>query len=118
MKAGLSFLWIICFSLLLDCCKPQEQHLSHEQMEAILLDAHLAETYSTMAGKDSGRDLVTKNQDSLAAWYHAIFAHHHVTAAQFNESMDWYRGHPDELDTLYSHIIRKFDKQDAKPYIP
>ena len=46
-----------------------------------------------------------KNLDSLSAYYKDIFAHYHVTQAQFTESMDWYKNHPDDLDTMYNEMI-------------
>lgn len=73
-------------------------------MEKVLLDISLAEAYSTMV-KDSLHKAGPKHLDSLSVYYKDIFAHHHVTETQFTSSMNYYKNHPDDLDTIYNNII-------------
>ena len=90
-------------------CNNQPAHLSPEQMKDVLLDMHLAESYSTIAGPDSVRKL-GKNEDSLTKFYTVILHHHGVTTAQFIQSMDWYRDRPEQLDSIYSKMISVLNK--------
>jgi hypothetical protein len=85
-------------------------HLSPEEMAPILADLHLADAYSSMV-HDSMRAVIGKNYDSLAIWTKSILAKHHITQKEFNESMDWYRDRPVELDSLYMRVVPLLDKQ-------
>ena len=92
------------------CQRDTGYHLSRPQMEAVLTDVQLAEVYSTMVKKDSTHSEGLKDNDSLAAFYKQVFQHHDITAAQFNQSLDWYRTHPEELDSVYNGVMRRLDK--------
>jgi len=79
-----------------------------------LQDVNLAEAYSTLV-KDSVYKGTGKNLDSLAQYYKDIFSHYKITQHQFDESMQWYKRHPDELDTVYSKILPVVTRwQDAR----
>ena len=78
--------------------------MSPEKMAPILADLHIADAYSGML-RDSLHRSREKNYDSLALWTTQIFARHGTTTQEFNKSMEWYRDHPTELDTLYAHVI-------------
>jgi len=100
-------LLLLCFILLATACKmPDENdnHLSPERMANLMVDIHLAETYSTLV-KDSTHTPGKKNPDSLAAFYKDIFAHHHTTMEEFSKSLTWYKAHPNEMDSLYNGMI-------------
>lgn len=92
------------------CKRGQLGHLPPEEMAPILADLHLADAYSGIL-HDSTRAVVGKNYDSLAVWTTAILAKHHITQKEFNQSMDWYRDRPVELDSLYMKVIPLLDKQ-------
>lgn len=79
-------------------------HLPPKMMQQVLLDVSLAEGYCTMA-KDSLHRAGTKNYDSLAVYYKEIFDHYKITEEQFTESLDWYKNHPSDLDTLYTKML-------------
>jgi hypothetical protein len=89
-------------------------HLSPQVMEKVLLDISIAESYS-MVVKDSTHKGGSKNVDSLAMYYKDIFDHHSITPAQFTESLEWYRKHPDQLDSLYSHMVTAGVKLEEQP---
>lgn len=91
------------------CNKANEEHLQPQKMEGILVDIGLAETYSTMVN-DSAHHFGVKNIDSLAKFYNEILAHHNVTIDQFRTSLDWYKHHPEDMDTLYNHVAASMDK--------
>jgi hypothetical protein len=88
-------------------------HLPQKQMQKVLLDMTLAEGYSTM-NKDSLHKTSTKNYDSLAVYYKDIFAHHKITEEQFNESLDWYKGHPEEMDSTYAILMTSITRLQTK----
>jgi hypothetical protein len=99
------FLIIFVAVAMFSSCKNKNdnKHLSPKVMRQLLLDVHLAETYSTFK-KDTTYKAGAKNLDSLAVYYKDIFAHYHITAAQFVENMEWYKNNPDDLDTIYNAI--------------
>lgn len=82
----------------------KETHISPDVMAELMVDIQMAETYSTMV-KDSVHINGKKNPDSLAAFYKDILAHHNITMEQFSKSLEWYKAHPNEMDTLYNDMI-------------
>src|SRR5690349_18629820 len=106
MRRGL----FICLMLgCLTACKKEEPHLPPSRMEPILADLHVADAYSTMV-RDSLHPNGEKNYDSLAVWTSQILARHKVSLQDFNQSMDWYRDHPVELDSVYARSIQLLEK--------
>jgi hypothetical protein len=113
-------IYTVFFSLLFavtlaTSCKNADagNHLPAKQMEKILLDISLAESYSTMV-KDSTHAFGTKNYDSLTVYYKEVFEHHKVTSAQFSESLAWYKSHPTELDSIYADLLPKVIRIQSK----
>lgn len=104
------------------CCKNKPggtgYHMPAAVMKQVLLDVNMAEAYSTVV-KDSVHKPGTKNFDSLAVYYNAIFNHYKITPEQFKESLDWYKANPDKLDTMYTGMLVKVTKwQNSKPPEP
>lgn len=92
-----------------------ESHLPPKVMAQVVKDISLAEAYSTFA-KDSLHRGGPKDLDSLAFYYKEIFAHYNITAEQFQQSLDWYKGHATEMDSMYSGIMPIITKmQSAYP---
>ena len=116
---------VIAIAVSLSSCHPKgnDAHIPPKQMEKVLLDVHLAETYSAQL-TDSTHKVGEKNADSLAVYYKAIFAKHHITADQFNQSLTWYKNHPEDFDTVYTNMIATAAKWQAnmlptpKPTVP
>jgi hypothetical protein len=79
-------------------------------MEKILMDVHLAESYSTLF-TDSIH--TGKNKDTLAVLYKDLFQHYRITQDDFEKALEWYRLHPEEMDSLYTHIMPNLNKLDA-----
>ena len=105
-------LWV---ALATACQKKQSgDHLSQSQMGKILFDVQLAEAYSTMVIKDTVHKLTGRNMDSLGVYYKEILAHHKVSEQLFNESLNYYREHPDELDSIYTKMLPEFEKLQAE----
>ncbi len=96
---------VIAAAIFFNACKhPSGVHLSQERMAPILADMHLADVYSGML-HDSAQPQSGKNYDSLAAWTAAILARHQTSQTEFNNSMEWYRDNPTELDSLYAQVV-------------
>ncbi len=105
---------IIVFSVLLFAvaCKNggmDGDHLAPDVMGKVLLDVNMAEAYSVNV-IDSMRRTGLKNTDSLAVYYKSIFAHYKITKEQFSKSLEWYKAHPEEMDSVYKKIIPVADK--------
>jgi hypothetical protein len=95
------------------CKQEKTEHLSRFKMQQLLFDIYLAESYSTFVPKDSALRKTEKNLDSLAIFYQMIFKSHHITPRQFEESMSWYKEHPEELDSIYTRLIPEISKLDG-----
>jgi hypothetical protein len=114
LRNRIALVTIIVISVL--SCKQQSKdadHLPSKKMEQVLLDVHLAESYSALA-IDSLHKAGEKNTDTLAAYYKTIFTHHGVTAEQFSQSLAWYKRHPEELDSIYEHMLPEITKMQAR----
>ncbi len=100
----------ICF--LLSSCEGDDKegkHIPKEKMEKIMLDINLAEAYSAMV-KDSLQKAGVKNIDSLSDFYKDIFAHYNITREEFQESMNWYKNHPEDLDSVVNNLAPVINK--------
>jgi hypothetical protein len=87
------------------CKQGQETPLvSEEKMEKILVDIHLAETYSQGLG-DSVTNKFEKNLDSLTGFYTSILKHYNLSFKEFNEALEWYKERPVTLDSLYGKVL-------------
>ena len=109
---------LLLLPLLLFSCKPNAKApadlIDKKIMEKVLLDVNIAESYSAMV-KDSLHRIGTKNPDSLSAYYKDIFTHYKISSDQFNASLNWYKAHPADLDTMFNNIIPLVQKWPVKP---
>ena len=104
---------IIAAFLIVAACHTETNHMPPEKMQQVLLDLQLAEVYGSMAGTDSLKHTGLRNNDSLIVYYHDVLAHHNITLQEFTQSLDWYRHHPDQLDTIYVRAMDKLGKKDG-----
>lgn len=104
-----------CLIFFVASCKQETPHLPKDKMQQVLLDVQMAEVYSSMLPKDTGLLAGAKETDSVAAFYQEVLQHHHVTAAELMQSLDWYRAHPAELDSVYSQAMKALDKAEKGP---
>lgn len=103
--------------LLLGCKTNHEQApISREKMTSILLDVHYAEAYSSMLKSDSlQKKYNNKNIDSLAFFYKQILNKHQVSFDLFDSAMNWYSIHPQEMDSVYTHLLPVLDSLKTIP---
>lgn len=106
MKLFRTFILIISFTCCLSACKQGQETppIPEEKMGKILVDIHLAETYSQGLG-DSAKNKFEKNSDSLTGFYTSILKHHDLSFKEFNEALEWYKERPVILDSLYSKVL-------------
>lgn len=109
--------FVLLINILFISCKVKDNgdHLPQAEMEKILLDVNLAEAYSQAPANMVARGTSGKNKDSLAVYYKDIFAHYKITEEQFTESLNWYKNHPDKLDTLITGITLTINTLQSKP---
>ena len=106
----LTFVWATGIFLLgFGCNLRKADHLPPKKMEAVLLDITMAEAYAGLA-RDMNHPVAIKDPDTLAGFYASIFAHHGITQQQFQTSLNWYKEHAEDLDTVYTNISAKADK--------
>jgi len=113
MRKTRSSLLAALMLLAASCGRQQENHLSPRKMQEVLLDINLAEGYSMTLHPDSTKRNVERNLDSLAVFYKSVLKHHGISQQDFEQSLDWYKHHPEELDSIYAAIIPEMSKLEA-----
>lgn len=102
---------LIFVSLIFICCKSKEVPetlIQPKQMEKILYDIHLADSYITSIGDvDSAKRL-------SAAFYKGIYKKHKTDSAHYTRSMDYYYNHPDYLTQIYEQVKKDLEKTKKK----
>lgn len=102
---------LLCFA---SCKAPKEKPpIPFQDMKALMLDIHLAETYSQGLGDTTGNKF-DKNYDSLPVFYASVLKHHNLTFEEFNEALQWYRDRPMQMDSLYAGILDQLNTLKAK----
>ena len=97
---------LVAMALVQSCKDAPGKHLPQKKMEDVLLDLAMAETYSGVT-RDNAHPSGAKNIDSLAYYYRQILDHHKVSVEEFRQSIDWYKAHPDVLDTMCNNMMNK-----------
>lgn len=83
--------------------------MSHESMVHVLMEIHLAERKLTSLGirQDSIRPLFERTRP-------VIFKKVGVDEKQFKESFEYYKEHPQELETIYSTLIDSLNLREQR----
>jgi hypothetical protein len=105
------FFSIVVLSMVFSCNRNKPK-IEATKMQAVLTDVHYAEAYSMITQKDSSLRGNKKNIDSLASFYALIFKHHHISSKDYFQSLEWYKAHPNELDSVYLKMIPEFTKEE------
>lgn len=118
---------IIAFLLVLSfvfsaCSNKSDPPIRSDKMRDLLFDLQAAEAYSNgrFEGDSLGQKANIKNPDTLAYYYAMVFKRHGISQVDFEQAIDWYLRHPDELTAVYAKVIdtanyfkTKFGKKDA-----
>lgn len=116
----IAFLLALCF-VFVSCGNKNTPPVSSDKMRDLLFDLQTAEAYSTgkFEGDSLGQKANIKNPDTLAYYYAMVFKRHDISQADFEQAINWYLRHPDELTAVYSKVIdtatyfkTKFGKKD------
>lgn len=108
------FLLLLSALIVVSCSETDMPHFPPGKMQAILQDLHLAEAYSTVIGQDSLHRGSERNLDSLAVYYQTIFKHYHTGNEEFQQSLLWYKQHPEGLDSIYVRMIDSLTELENK----
>ena len=93
------------------CREPRpESVLPPAQMQQILMDVSLAESWSSMAAADSAHAGQQKAYDSLSVYYTEIFNHYRLRPEDFEASLRWYAANPQELDSIYARLLPELSR--------
>lgn len=91
---------LICFQ----ACNESKPTLSVAKMTNLLLEMHLAESYSQQIRIDTlGRSM--PNQDSLLSMNAALLKKYQVSEKEVEQSLQWYSQHPEMLDSMYQQML-------------
>lgn len=102
---------LLCFA---SCKAPREKPpIPFREMKALMLDIHLAETYSQGLGDTTGNKF-DKNYDSLPVFYASVLKHYNLSFEEFNEALEWYRERPMQMDSLYAGVLDQLNTLKAK----
>ncbi len=108
----LSLFLVLCS--IFSCKQGQEKPpIPEAKMQEVLVDMHLAESYSQGLG-DSSANRFQKNYDSLAGFYTSILKHHKLSFEEFNEALEWYKERPMLIDTLYGKVLTRLTEMKAR----
>ncbi len=107
MKPFLPLLFLFVFAA---CIRKETPPLPPQKMQAVLSDIHLAEVYSLVINTTANPPQNGKQLDSLAKFYATILKHYKLSEKEFEQGLDWYKNHPEELDSVYQRMIPEFSK--------
>jgi hypothetical protein len=80
-------------------------------MVDLLVDIQLTEA-SIRLVIDSASNV--NDTTELRSQFAAVFNRNNVTPDEFNESLDYYMEHVDQLDEIYNEVIAKLTEKDAR----
>ena len=111
-------LLLLLFAFLFFSCEEMNApHYPPAKMQAILQDIHTAESYSIILKQDSSRRGAQRDYDSLAFYYQTIFQHYDTDEKEFEQSLKWYKQHPQELDSTYIRMIDSLTVLETKSIV-
>ena len=103
--------FLIVFSFLLACSSSQEsmpeEILSQNEFASILKEVHLAEGGFELQKTNGKEDA----QNALVNSYQTIYSNHHIDENKFQETLNYYANHPDELEEIYATVLEELSKE-------
>lgn len=73
-------------------------------MSKVLLKMHLAESYAQALPKKDN-STVHKDPDSLLKYHTIILDEFHISKVTFEKNINYYKKHPDLLDSIYQLVL-------------
>jgi len=107
----LKYLIILCFLLACTGTKERipEEFLSKKEFASILKEVHLAEANFELQKTNGKEDA----QNELMYSYQTIYSNHHIDENKFQETLNYYANHPDELEEVYAKVLEELTKERA-----
>jgi hypothetical protein len=79
--------------------------ISPAKMSSMLTDMHLADAYAQFSTSKDSLSHEIKNEDTLKWSYARVFQIHKVSEKEFKDNLNWYKKHPDLLDSVYQKVL-------------
>jgi hypothetical protein len=99
--------------LIVSACKQNRKvdkpPIERDKMVQIMVDIHLLE-----AQQQSTQILEKGRVYNTIVGYEKIFGKHGVTAEQFQDTFEYYRDHPKEMDDLYQLVIDEVTRRESE----
>ena len=97
---------LILFCLSISCCTPTAQFpkniITKDLFTTVLKEVHLAEaTYEL--NKSKGME---QAQNILAISYSEIYKLHNIKKEDFTNTLSYYANYPEELEVIYSELLK------------
>lgn len=107
MKVNIIALLLVLSFVFSACSNKSDPPIGPGKMRDLLFDLQVAEAYSNgkFEGDSLGQKANIKNPDTLAYYYAMVFKRHGISQADFEQAIDWYLRHPDELTAVYAKVI-------------
>jgi hypothetical protein len=102
---------LIIFYSLLACSTPKESIpeviLPEKEMVSILKEVHLAEANFELL-KTNSKEVA---QNTLFNNYHEIYSKYNIDENKFQETLEYYANHPEQLEGIYSKVLEDIKKE-------
>ena len=97
--------FLFCILMLVSACSMKRPRtvLSNQKMSEVLYDYHLTKAII------SNRNVT--NEEERQAYMNDLFRKHGITEAEFDSSLVWFSGNPDELVKLYEQITQRMGRE-------
>lgn len=107
-------IFFICLISIFISCRNEDKAavLPPEKMEAVLLDFLMAEAHTLTHFPIDSLRLATKENVKLQK---KIFAIHHVTKQQFEQSFNYYTKHSTEFTRILDSVAAKENRRNMQP---
>lgn len=124
---------LICLVLLFSSCGGDEPELlrkpddllSEEKLVAVLTDIHLLEGALALRSggprvvqpgirRDPSLQMTIPDNNKAPLGYYDIFSRNGITFEQYEHTMQWYSGHPEELFDIYDRVLIGITRRQAE----
>ena len=106
LSAGILILTLLIF---VSCSEDKKYVIPERKMVPLLVDIHIADEIGT-----SRYELDPELELDSASVYGWVFRKHGITKAEFDSSMSYYAGKPDNLNDIYGKVIASLSKMEVE----
>ena len=107
------FFFLACIAFLISCKNNNQQEipeniLSKNQMIGILSDVYILESSINL---NMVSTTINKGDSSL---FYNVFENNKITKKQYEESLAFYKTHPELLNEIYDSVLTSFNQKKAE----